>query len=253
MSADSLFDEGSRRHPRVKLERAVFTRHVAPLLGETPLHAADLFLACAAVEGDTSAVTTLEHEVVAQIPAFVRKHRLEPYELDELTQRARELLLVKGKLREYEGRGALGAWLRVLVLRLVSRDARRAREVETLDADTQLAVVAHSPEHQLARARWQATFDTALREAFASLTQQQRALFRFQFGEGMTLEQIATVLGLHRATAARHIAAAREVLWSKLLALLSTRLQLPDGEVEALMTEWRSELDLSSSGVLHSD
>lgn len=250
MSLDELFSTGSRAHPHVKLSRGDFSAFVTPLLAQPePLLAADLFLACAASLNEPGAVSTLERDVLSQVPGFVSRQRLAAHEVDELVQRTRELLLVRGKLKEYAGRGPLGAWLRVLVLRLAAKTRTRQRAHESIDQATHLAVVAHSPEHQLARARWQQTFDQALKDAFDALTTEQRVLFRFQFGKGMTLDQIATALGMHRATAARHIAAAREALWDGLTALLRQRLALPAGEVEALLEEWRSKLDVSLSGI----
>lgn len=211
---------------------------------------ADISLASAALRSEPAALTALDALLRAEIPGFVSRLRLAPHEVDELIQRTRELLLVgpAPKLAEYAGRGPLGAWLRVVVNRLATRE-RRA-EHESLDDETQHAMVAHSPEHQLARSRWQLTFDAALKDAFAALTPEQRALFRFQFGKGLTLEQISEVMGIHRATVARHIAEARETLWAQLTGLLRERLQLPADEVNALLAEWRSKLDLSLSGVL---
>lgn len=218
-------------------------------------HAEDLALARAAAAGDARAIAVIEALHVRQIPAFVARHKLGPAEVDELSQRVRERLFVARdgkapKIADYAGRGPLGAWLRVLVLRMATTDRRRARRDEPLDDATTEALVEQSPEHLLARARWQGAFDEALREAFGALSTEERALFRFQFGAGMTLDQIARVMGLHRATAARKIAAAREALWTTLTRLLRERLKLGAKELQALLGEWRSKLDVSLSGLL---
>lgn len=223
--------------------------------GAESLHAEDLALARAALAGDARAIASIETAYLRQIPTFVARQRLGPAELDELTQRVRERLFVgregaPPKLAEYAGRGPFGAWLRVLVLRMALTDRRRAKRHEALDEATTAGLVVQSAEHLLARARWQGAFDEALREAFAELTQEQRALFRFQFAMGMTLDQVAGVLGLHRATAARRIAAAREALWGTLTRLLRERLRVGGDELTALLTEWRSKLDVSLSGLL---
>lgn len=249
----------SGSYPRVALPLAAYRSFVAALapgpVELATLHLEDLFLACAAALGDAAAVSAIDAVHLRQVPAWVARQRPTEAELDELTQRLREHLFVRGegrrpRIAEYGGRGPLGAWLRVLALRLFASERRGTKQHASLDDLTQHAFVGQSPEHQLAKARYQDAFDQALRDAFAELTSEQRALFRFQFGKGLTLDQIATVLGTHRATVARHIASAREELWRGLTNLLRERLQLGAREVDELLAEWRSKLELSLSGLL---
>ena len=88
------------------------------------------------------------------------------------------------------------------------------------------------------------------RAAFTALEREDRALFRFQFGKGLTLDQMAKLLGLSRATVARRIADARERLWRALTERLRAELKLSQAEVDALLVEWRSQLEVSLSGLL---
>jgi RNA polymerase sigma-70 factor (ECF subfamily) len=250
---------GARAHPGVALDAEGFARFVRPL-GETAeelgaLHAEDLYLAAAAARGDARAVAAVEAEHLQRAPGWLARKKLAPAEVDEILQRARERLFVgkdgaPPKIAEYAGRGPLGAWLRVLVLRVEATLRRRTRAHEDLDEVTSLAVTAASPEAQLARARWQEAFDDALRAAFAALPREDRALFRFQFVKGLTLDQIATLQGVHRATVARRIAAAREQLSTDLCRLLRERLRVSQRDLDALLGEWRSKLDVSLSGLL---
>jgi RNA polymerase sigma-70 factor (ECF subfamily) len=170
-------------------------------------------------------------------------------------QRVRERLFVAAPARgpriaEYGGRGPLGAWVRVLLVREAASERRRARDHDPIDEDAQRALVDQSPEQLLARARYQGEFDEALRGAFAALSAEERAFFRFQFGKGLTLDQIAKVLGLSRATVARRIAEARERLWRGLTEALRVKLRLSAAEVDALLAEWRSKLEISLGALL---
>ncbi|APR77281.1 putative DNA-binding regulatory protein [Minicystis rosea] len=250
---------GVRAHPEITLDRAAFARFVQPLAASaealSALHAADLYLVCACALGDERAVAVVETRHLARIAEILTRRRRAPAEVDEVAQRTRERLFVgragaPPKIAEYAGRGPLDAWLRVLVLRVDADQRRRTRPHESLDAVTTMEWTAQSPEHLLARARWQHAFDEALREAFAALTPEDRALFRFQFGKGLTLDQIAVILGAHRATVARRIAAARETLWKELTARLRARLGLAQRDLDHLLGEWRSKLDVSLSGLL---
>ncbi|MFT3706948.1 MAG: sigma-70 family RNA polymerase sigma factor [Archangium sp.] len=209
----------------------------------------DLQLASAALSGDASALRRLD-ELLANIGDWVSRLSLSAAEIDELTQRIRELLLVGSapKLKEYAGKGPLGAWLRVLAVRLAMRDKARAQPTENVDDTTLATLGSQSPEHQLARARWQAIFDEALKASFGALSDEQRTLFRLQFRQGLTLDQIATVLQVHRATVARRISEAREKLWDDLTARLREKLGAAE-DVETLLRDYRSRLDVSLSGL----
>jgi RNA polymerase sigma-70 factor (ECF subfamily) len=211
----------------------------------------DLDVAAKALQGDAAALRALD-ELLAAIPDWVSRLSLSASELDELTQRVRELLLVGAspKLKEYSGQGPLGAWLRVVTVRLATRELARTRPTESLDGATLTTLSSQSPEAQLARAKWQALFDDALKAAFAALTEEQRTLFRLQFRQGLTLDQIAKVLQVHRATVARHIAEARERLWDDLTTRLKARLGTAENDdVETLLRDFRSRLDVSLSGL----
>lgn len=220
--------------------------------GWLPAHREELFLCCAALDGDAVALRELER-LLAEIPSHVAKLKLNASEVDELTQRVRELLLVgpPRKLLEYGGRGPLGGWLRVLVVRLATRERARAKQFEAVDQSTLHTLAAQSPEHQVARAKWQRLFDEALRAAFQSLSEEERSLFRLQFRQGLTLDELAKVLQVHRATVARRIAEARETLWRRLTEHIRGSLGAAEAEeAETLLRDYRSRLEISLSALL---
>jgi RNA polymerase sigma-70 factor (ECF subfamily) len=245
------------RYAGVALALEPFRAAVVELEGADPheLELGDLFLSRAAALGDARAIAAIEAGPLAGAPEWLARYKLSDAEHDEVVQRVRERLFVGTPTRpprivDYAGRGPLGAWVRVLLVREAASERRRAREHDPIDEEAQRALVDQSPEQLLARARYQGAFDDALRGAFAALSAEERALFRFQFGKGLTLDQIAKVLGLSRATVARRIADARGRLWRALTDALRSRLQLSQPEVDALLVEWRSKLEVSLSGLL---
>lgn len=253
---------GRAAHPTVDLAIDELARRLTPHLAaaEAPddLHAEDLYVACAAAAGIEDAVVVIDRRHLSKIPVFLAKRRLSPEVLDELIQRARERLFVAApgaapKIAEYAGRGPLDAWLRVLVVRLDATRRRREHPEDELDEATQAELTASTPEQLLARERVATAWRQSLTEAFAALDDEQKALFRLQFGKGMSLDAIAIVLDVHRATVARKIAAARTQLWTDLTRCLQSRLGGRPEEVEALLGEWRSKLTVSLSGLLKSD
>lgn len=256
-AVEQAFRRAHARLPAVALSLERFRAAVGALGAPNPasLELEDLFLATAAADGDAAAIAAIESGPLAGAPGWLARYKLGPAEHDDVVQRVREKLFVAGaertpRIAEYAGRGPLAAWLRVLLVREAASERRRTRDHDPIDDDAQRRLVDQSPEQLLARARWQGAFDEALRAAFAALTSEERALFRFQFAKGLTLEQMAKLLGLSRATVGRRIADARERLWRSLTERLRSKLKLSQAEVDALLVEWRSQLDLSMSGLL---
>jgi len=248
----STWDDARARWPGFTVTERRFDEFLREREGWLAPHAAELYLCCAALDGDAAALRELE-ALLTEVPAYVAKLKLDASEVDELTQRVRELLLVgpPRKLLEYAGRGPLGGWLRVLVVRLVTRDRARAKSFEELDPSTLQTLAAQSPEAQVARVKWQRLFDEALKGAFGALTEDERSLFRLQFRQGLTLDELAKVLQVHRATVARRIATARETLWAQLTERVRASLGAAEAEeAEALLRDYRSRLELSLSALL---
>lgn len=244
--------EARARWPDFELAESRFASFLAERPGWLPSHAGDLFLCCAALDGVPVALRALD-ALLVEVPSSLARLKLSPAEGEELTQRIRELLLVgpPRKLLEYAGRGPLGGWLRVLAVRLATRDRTRGKSFEAIEQSTLQTLAMHDPEHQVARAKWQQLFDESLRAAFQSLQEEERALFRLQFRQGLTLDQLATVLQVHRATVARRTGEAREKLWANLTAQIRTRLGAAEGdEAEALLRGYRSRLEISLSALL---
>ena len=269
--ARELLAAARAAHPGIPLHEGRFLRHLAqhrPVTpGDTPrppgdaaeeawlasICAADLYLACACAERVPAAVQELDRQYRAQVGGYLAGMRETPAFVEDVTQAVLERLLVgtPPRIAEYSGRGALGSWLRVVTTRL-ALDVRR-RRTEELAGDAPEAAPADSgevgadAELDILKQRYAGEFNVAFRAAVRALPVEQRRLLRMHFVEGTTLDQLAATRGVHRATVARWIAAARQEILEGARRQLGERLRVRPAELESLMGLMRSRLDLSLS------
>lgn len=250
-----LFEEGEREWPDVKLASDVFEAFLAERVGDT--HGADLYLACACAHEDPRALEAFEARYMSQVPKFLAGVERSRVVIDEICQLVRERLFVAGegrekKIREYSGRGSLTSWLRVVCLRVASNRRRGDRPHASFDEQMSATELlpAVDPELAIIRTRYRGAFDDALRKAFESLTPRERLLFRMHFLDGLNIERMGVVFGVHRATVARWLASAREGVLERTMSLLGNELRLDVGELESLLRVVRSGLDVSLRGLL---
>lgn len=241
--------------------RARWTEHVAAVvdpaeLARDPRGAVealaleDLALALAAALGEPNAVAEIERSIIEPLPRTLSRLRLTPELVDELRQELREKLLVgvnggTPKLLEFEGRGPLGAWARVVALR-VAHD--RARIVSKSDGEQPLEGLidgADDPELAEVRRRYSAEVRDAFRAAAQTLDAEERAVLRSQAIDGLTIDQIGALYQVHRATAARWVQQAKSSLLAALRAELAKRLGEDHGACDSVVALVRSRIDLS--------
>jgi RNA polymerase sigma-70 factor, ECF subfamily len=249
-------------HPGIALDADRFARHVEQHRPPdavddawlASLCAGDLYLACACAEGVPAAIEVLDRQYRAQVGAYLAGMRPTEAFVEDVAQAVLERLLVAApgsprRIAEYSGRGALGSWLRVVTLRL-ALDLRR-RRTEELVADSPEPApgdeVVVDAELDLLKRRYAGELNAAFRLAVGALTAEQRRLLRAHFVEGATLEQLASDSGVHRATVARWIAAARQEILAGARQKLGERLRVRPAELSSLLGVMRSRLDLSLS------
>jgi len=89
-----------------------------------------------------------------------------------------------------------------------------------------------------------------MRAALAALPEQPRALLRYSVVDGWTVDRIGALYGIHRATAARRVAAAREELGALIRAELAARLAISVDEVDSIVRLVQSRVDVSLERLL---
>lgn len=89
-----------------------------------------------------------------------------------------------------------------------------------------------------------------MRAALASLSEELRALLRYSLLDGWNVDRIGALYGVHRATAARRVAVARDQLADAIRKDLSSRLSIPVDEVDSVVRLVQSRIDVSLSRIL---
>jgi RNA polymerase sigma-70 factor (ECF subfamily) len=217
------------------------------------LHASDLFLAQACLAADPAAIAIFEHDVMRAVrPSVERACRDGIVAPDDVIQGTLEKLLVGGpeapKLAQYTGRGPLVGWVRVVAVREALQSRRkskrqRAHEEEAVDVDDALPPL--PMELRLLRERHHESLRVAVKRAVTELPVDQRALLRFSALDGLTIDQIAPLLGIHRATVARRLEKARSAVLDRTRAILRSEYRLSESEARSLCLALGAEVDAS--------
>jgi RNA polymerase sigma-70 factor (ECF subfamily) len=100
------------------------------------------------------------------------------------------------------------------------------------------------------KGHYRAVFEAALKETLTELPVQQRNVLRLSFVEGLSIDEIGALHGVHRATAARWIAAAREAILDGTRRRLRSDLSLSDSEFDSVVRLVQSQLEVSLRGAL---
>jgi RNA polymerase sigma-70 factor (ECF subfamily) len=250
---------GRTAHPSLAVSDAAIVARLDARLRDDPdarlddLHDADLFLAVALVAGDPAALRIFEDVLVPQIDVALRRLRLPAGAADEVKQALRvELLVDDGKIADYAGLGELAAWLRVAATRKALKLIRRADREESLDDILLDHWPASSPSPALdhIKARYTAELKRAVGGAFAALEVRQRNLLRQHVLDELTIDDLARLYRVHRATCARWLTDARDELARGTRRRLVDALKVPTTELDSLLRFLDSDIELSISRVL---
>lgn len=216
---------------------------------------ADVYLVLACLARQPEAIAAFERVVMVSIRASIERAATEHADADDALQTTREKLLVGAapegpKLAQYAGRGPLASWVRVVAMRELLMVQRKARRHATHRANDDTAVVttgatAASVEMAMLRGVHGEAFRDAVQHAMRTLSVEQRTVLRFHLRDGLGIDAIAPMLGVHRATAARKLARAREDVLTATRAILNERHGLTTSEARSLCLALVNEIDVS--------
>lgn len=212
------------------------------------LHAADLFVVHHALRGHARAVAAIRGHL-AQLRPVLRRTGAAASLIDELIDELPFELLepragAQPRLAAYAGRGPLAGWLRVVAVRTLV-DRRRRGGVQLDDGVLEeLAAAELGPELTMLRLRYRDELAAAVIAAVAALEPRQRLLLRQHYLDGLGIDQLAALHGIHRATAARRLAALREELAVAVRGRLVAKLGIGDGTLDSIVRLVGSELEL---------
>jgi RNA polymerase sigma-70 factor (ECF subfamily) len=220
----------------------------------------DLFLAYACSLGDKKALKAFAKECDGELQAVANKLRISNSDFDDIRQGLWDkLFLASGdrpaKILEYRGTGQLRHWFRVLAARSILNDLRKSKRFENLDidpGDSALWRTAPQIDPELAniRQRYKEEFRFAFECAVKALEPEERNLLRGYYVGGMSTDQLARAFGIHKATAARHVAKAREKLLDHTRTQLKSKLGANSEDLDSVMRLFDGEMSISLSRLL---
>jgi RNA polymerase sigma-70 factor, ECF subfamily len=244
--------------PDVDFDDGAFATFVAEHLAGGPasdtaprLWLGDLALASACARGDSAAIQVLDRLVNEQVTQAAELARAGATQRDEAAQVVRTLLLVPRAERppaihDYAGRGPLGGWLRITATREVVRLLRPSRrEVELGEHLVEGEATSSDPVLSGLKVRYRRELADAFHTALAELGPRERTLLRYQLVDGLSIDDIAALHRVHRATAARWLARVRDDLVESTRSLLAEKLGMGADEVVSVLRLVQSELDIS--------
>jgi len=221
-------------------------------LSEERIDELALALACAA--GSDPALRHMEREYFPVVERALRRMKLDDAIADEVAQEVRRKLLVADggppRIVGYAGRGSLRGLLKVTATRTALSLLRKEGRVAPGDEPVLDVEGEDDPELGFLKERYRGVFRSAFEEAVQNLTARERNLLRLHFLRKVTLEALASMYGVHRATIVRHLAKIRDDLDRATRKGLQEQLGAERREVESVMDLIQSRLDASVERML---
>ncbi|HEY1959940.1 MAG TPA: sigma-70 family RNA polymerase sigma factor [Polyangiaceae bacterium] len=212
-------------------------------------YAEDLALARACATGDRAAIDAVESRCTLELRATHARMRGEKPPFDEFVQTMRTKLFVgpPPRIAEYRGAGSLKGFVRVVGARVLIEAARRAKPTEPVG---EIVSSQNDPEAEYFKRRYAADFSRAFEDAARRLDAESREVLREHYVRRMGIDAIAEAHGVHRATAARRLASARENVLRETRQLLMARLGVPRDELESIVRMLESRMHVTVDRVL---
>lgn len=251
--AEALSAAVASASPAVPISWERLGRALSRVMPDEPLESAvdrqlvNLHLAEASLEGLAPAIGEVKKLLLDTCAEVLGARGFSRDEIDEVSQALIVRLLIGSNERSpsmmsYSGRGRLGGFFRAAVIRAGLNARRDDRRREKRALESQLEDVLDDPEARHLKERYLEMFRAALKQAWNSLGPERQLLLRYQLEDGLSVDDLARLLGVHRSTAARRLAAARDALAVATRSQLKETLGLADGDVESVMMLIHSRL-----------
>ena len=260
-----ILKEARSEWPDIELETTSFMPYLARFASQDDdlldalrkLRSADLYLTCACLDGDPTALKCFESLCTPVVVANLRRMNLGDSEIDELLQRLRDKMFVgsEGKERKlslYRGRCTLRSWVRVTAVRMAVDDFRSARRRERPLDDEVLFDLASPGDQELAflKRHYRQEFKVVFQDALAMLSSRERNILRRHLFDGLSIDELGVLYHVHRSTAARWLERIRSALLATTQRTLKERLQISSTEFESLVKLIISRFDPSLRRIL---
>jgi RNA polymerase sigma-70 factor (ECF subfamily) len=248
----SAYVQARAAWPGVELDPERFAHHVSERDTGQALHLDDLYLACACLGGDRAALDAFEHAFGPAIRQSLSRLDLSDAERNDLAQALRIKLFVDRALESYSGRGALHGFVRSAATRAAIDLTRRRKERPEEDEILGALPATDDAELDIIRRKFSTEFRAAFSATLATLTGEERAILAQHHIDGLSIDELAKLLDVHRATVARRIVKLRETLLMGTRERLLEKLNVDDETLESLWRVAASRLDVSVFRLLRS-
>lgn len=264
--------QGRRAFPEVTLPDEVFAyelgvrahKHAGEAELEAwyeSLEAEDLYLAIGCGAQDDDAHAALEARHGRELRALLSRYARGRLTVEDLYQSLRERVFVAppgkdARILEYSGKGLLKNWLRVTAVRMAidqTRSAKKDRsEVLTFESEGLIEATQDDLDLELdfLKQKYRADFKVAIERGLASLESVERNMLRQHLIGGLSIDQLGALHNVHRATAARRLARARERLLEETRRELMGLLRIDHDEFDSIMGLISSNLEVSFARML---
>lgn len=249
---DEAFARARGAWPGVCLSPAKFRAYVEERgvsEGDLAGNANDVFLVTAVLEGDPRAVSLFYERLRAAASIAARVDRA-PAFADEVCQELGVRLLTGNmpKLRTYSATGRLADWLRVAALR-TALNLKRARRA-IADQDAPLELILGAAQETAVLSAYVPDFRQAIEAGFRRLSVRERTLLRLHFLDGLNIDRIGVMYGVHRATVARWLVGIRAKLLADIKVAIGDKHGLDSAAVHSVYRAIASAVQVTLSRVL---
>jgi RNA polymerase sigma-70 factor (ECF subfamily) len=259
----TLWEAGRSAWPGVELPAVDFARHAGRSTARDPgalgrLRGSDLYLACACARGDATAHRLFDERFMANVGDFVARINASRTFADEVRQVLRERLLLGGaqrppRIADYRGVGALGGWLRTVAsrtaLELLERRGKE-RPSAYVDEGAGAPIPSGDPEVDYLKSRHRSDFEEAFAESLGDLEDDDRALLKLHFLDGVSLTALAKMQGVDKSTLSRRLSRCRELILAETRRKLGERLGVDGSELESVMNALGSRVEITLGRLL---
>jgi RNA polymerase sigma-70 factor (ECF subfamily) len=216
-------------------------------------------LMIAAARGEPAAVQEVEAELERELAFAGPRTGARPDQIEDARGVVREILFTDtpgrvAAVRGFAGRGDLAGYLRVIATRELIKIVQRGRREAPREEADLLALLSTGgdPELSILRAHYREGITACVRDALGKLDDRSRALLRYQLVDGWNVDRVGELYGVHRATAARWIAAARDRLGELIRREVEAQLRVAPAEVDSIIRLVQSRVELSLARLMAS-
>ncbi len=238
-------------HLAARLPDQVHTGELALAAALAGVCAQDLWLACAVARSDAAALRVFETACLRDLDVAIAHLDGGSALALDVRQAVRERVLSASagghaKIADYRGRGDMRGWLRVIAVREALQLLRARRREAPIIVDDVLAdrLDSAAPTGTMTPSE-RGAYREAFAQALATLSPRERNLLRQQYLYGTSIDELARLYGVHRATAARWVARIRELVLHRTRRHVGEALRLTGDDLDSVMGRLANHLDYS--------